>query len=1324
MTNNQPQGLEQALKQCASEPIHQLGNIQPHGIALVLSQNSNPTIIQVSENLKQLINIAPEQALGKTLSSVLGETAAIQVEQLIEAAHQSTSKTSTGVIECLLTVYNQLDAYLYLSDGLPILELSNDMGLPKTEGMAHLLLETQRLLLVYDDDNLIDYLAQKAQLVRLITGYDNVMIYRFDENWDGQVIAQSRIDNAPDYLGTYFPASDIPPQARKLYTQNLVRVVTNVKALPVPLLPLINPTTGFPLDMSLSSLRSVSPIHLQYLSNMGTAATMTISLVLDGKLWGLIACHHLTPKRVSVAMREIAHFFSRQIASKLVTIEQYQQQRVMPRILDMSLEIMDSFSRASGKLPNQLLAKLMTIVDATGIIVLVNGERFLSGITPSQSQITLLLDWLNHNVGQEPYACSQFASQFIDAQPYQDKVAGLLAIRISNDMQNCIIWLRQEKPKSVTWAGSYEQGLTKNTNSDYQLTPRKSFELWREIWQGRSEAWSNNDLVNSQLISNALSQALISNQLKHNQAKKIYSGIIITDPNKRITYVNSDFEKLTGYSSQEMLGKSCSIFQGPETDPQQVQSIKAALNAAQQFSGEILNYRKDGSTFWNDLSISPVFDSEKKLTQFVGTQFDVTDNKKLENNLLNSEKQFRQLADITPVLIWKADEHKSHYWFNKSWLNFTGRSIQQEIGDGWLDNIHPDDLEYYINSYCNYVKKRCSGFHIEYRLRRFDGEYRWMDSQGVPCYSNEGVFEGYIGTAIDITSARHSKTASDYLSIASEAIYTTDLEGMIVDCNSRFSEITGYSREFIIGKHVRILKSGMHEKEFYEEMWEHIKIKGFWLGEVINRNKAGQLYTSISTISTIYDASGNPVRYLAISSNISSIARKRHELEHLAFYDNLTSLPNRLLLLDRLKQLMVQAKRRNGFVAAVYIDLDGFKVINDYYGHDVGDDFLISISKQMKKAVRESDTIARIGGDEFVLLLADLESKEDFRLPVINILNACNSPIILGSLELQVSASIGVNIYPNDVDGYNDNVENLMRCADLAMYMAKKNGKNQYCLFEHGQKSTDITRNEMLEKIQFALMNNEFSLYYQPKVNMRTGQLVGLEALIRWCNHENRVLSPVDFLPIIQHDPLFIQLGEWIVESALAQLSSWQSIGFDVCVSINIDARELHQPSFFDRLQATISKYPSYRAGSLEFEILESTALTDREYAKQVMGYCRGLGIKFSLDDFGTGYSSITYLKELPINTVKIDRSFIIDMDKSIKDYAIVKSIVSLALALEKSVVAEGVETIEQGEMLLKMGSEFAQGYAIAEPMPADKVLDWLRDWKPFDAWVSIANEL
>jgi diguanylate cyclase (GGDEF)-like protein/PAS domain S-box-containing protein len=795
-------------------------------------------------------------------------------------------------------------------------------------------------------------------------------------------------------------------------------------------------------------------------------------------------------------------------------------------------------------------------------------------------------------------------------------------------------------------------------------------------------------------------------------------GIILADANRKITYVNPASEKLTGYSLAELLGKSCSLLQGPDTDQEQIQRLRIALENHQAFNGELLNYRKDGAVFWNELTITPIFNSQGQLTQYLGMQRDVTERKHFESQLILSEQSFRDLANSAPSMIWLAGVDKKLFWFNNAWLKFTGHSMTQEISNGWQGNMHPEDHYRCLDIYHTHFDQRLP-FRIEYRMRANSGEYRWIDCHGVPRFNANGVFKGYISYGTDITEAKHAKVANDFFNSSHELIYSTDLNGFILEVNDRFLQVTGYTREELLGRHIRLIKSGLHDASFYAEMWKAVLEQGFWCGEVTNRSKDGTLYSAVSTITAVRDEMQKPVRYLAIASDISAVIEKRRQIEQLAYYDSLTGLPNRLLLKDRLAQGIARVKRNGGCLAIVFIDLDGFKSINDNYGHDVGDEFLIAISQQMKLAVREVDTLVRIGGDEFIVLLADLDNEQDADKPINHLLQACQTPIHLNNLVLKVSASIGLSFYQQTSDKQEIDIDGLIRQADQAMYVAKQSGKNGIHRFDGQTDTLSNTRTEILKDIQVGLEEGQFVLYYQPKVNMRSGDLVGVEALIRWQHPTRGLLTPSAFLPLVENHPIAVEIGYWVLRTALAQIEAWRDQGLSIPVSVNIDARQLNQHDFLSKLKQAIAAYPKFQPGSLEFEILETTALQDRQYANQVIEACKQIGVEFALDDFGTGYSSLTYLRQLPINTIKIDRSFVNDMDINPEDLAIVESVISLVNNIGRKVIAEGVETIQQGEMLLNMGCEFGQGFVIAKPMPARELIAWKAHWKPVEAWVN-----
>lgn len=557
--------------------------------------------------------------------------------------------------------------------------------------------------------------------------------------------------------------------------------------------------------------------------------------------------------------------------------------------------------------------------------------------------------------------------------------------------------------------------------------------------------------------------------------------------------------------------------------------------------------------------------------------------------------------------------------------------------------------------------------------------------------------------------------AANVFTYAREGILITAADGTIIEVNDAFSRITGYKRDEAIGHNPRILSSGQHKREFYVSVWGDLIEKGYWYGEIWNRHKNGNVYAVMQTISAVRDAQGNIQQYVALFSDITKLKEHESQLEHIAHFDQLTSLPNRVLLADRLRQGMTQAQRRDQKLAVVFLDLDAFKIINDTHGHAVGDQLLMTVANRMKLALREGDTLARIGGDEFVAVLLDLDDTSASEVMFKRLITAAAEPVQIDHLVLQVTASLGVTFYPqiDEVDA-----DQLLRQADQAMYQAKQEGKNRYQIFDAEQDRNVRGHNEDIDRIRSALNDNEFVLYYQPKVNMRNGVIVGAEALIRWQHPEKGLLPPVVFLPLIEAHPLAIEVGEWVIDTALTQIGLWQADGLNIPVSVNIGALQLQQDNFVQSLKSALDAHPHVNAGNLELEILETSALQDVTQVSKVIKTCQELGVNFALDDFGTGYSSLTYLKQLPVTILKIDQTFVRDMLDDPDDLAILEGVIGLANAFGREVIAEGVETIDHGAALLQLGCELAQGYGIARPMPAKEFPNWSAKWKPDASWL------
>jgi diguanylate cyclase (GGDEF)-like protein/PAS domain S-box-containing protein len=488
-------------------------------------------------------------------------------------------------------------------------------------------------------------------------------------------------------------------------------------------------------------------------------------------------------------------------------------------------------------------------------------------------------------------------------------------------------------------------------------------------------------------------------------------------------------------------------------------------------------------------------------------------------------------------------------------------------------------------------------------------------------------------TVINITERIRAESAlrlaASVFEQADEGIVITDTRACIIDCNDAFTHITGYPREAVVGLRASVLQSGRHGRAFYAEMWRTLLEQGHWRGEIWNRRRTGEVYPEMLTISAVRNQQGVVLNYVGLFSDITHLKAHEHELERLAHFDALTGLANRVLLADRLRRAMANAEQDRHAVVVAYIDLDDFKGVNDGYGHLVGDDYLIAVAANMKGVMRASDTLARIGGDEFVAVFVELADWRDCTVLLERVLEVVARPVeVQGGLMVEATASIGVSHYPQ-----RDALEpdQLLRQADQAMYLAKQAGRNCYRLHDSEQEQIARDHLEELRRVRSALHNDEFVLYYQPTVNMCTGAITGVEALIRWQHPERGLLPPGAFLPIIEGLPLSVDVDTWVLETALTQMEAWHQAGLAICVSVNLCARQLQHEGFPAQLAAQLAAHPDAAPSLLYLEILETSVLKDIDRVSRMMHACLALGVRFALDDFGTGYSSLTYLKHLPV---------------------------------------------------------------------------------------------
>jgi len=584
-------------------------------------------------------------------------------------------------------------------------------------------------------------------------------------------------------------------------------------------------------------------------------------------------------------------------------------------------------------------------------------------------------------------------------------------------------------------------------------------------------------------------------------------------------------------------------------------------------------------------------------------------------------------------------------------------------------------------------------------LFSLNGEERSFITSRFPLINNQDQLYGigYVLTEITERKAMEMRLrlAQQIIDTTSEGIVVTNKDGRIIEVNNSYTRITGYSREELINNKPSLLKSGKQDHKFYQDMWQKINSTGHWQGEIWDQRKNGEIFPKRLTINSIKDDDGSTMNYVGLFNDITMQKRTEEALENLAYHDALTQLPNRVLFKDRLHQGIANAKREKSLLGILLIDLDRFKFVNDTLGHDAGDELLQLVSNQLLSVVRESDTVARLGGDEFVVILPDIHSPEAAAHVAQNIINTLRNPYRLRENSVNIGASIGISIYPNN----GQKVDILVKQADLALYKAKDLGKNNYQFFSQDLQEAILIQAELEKELRKAIIEEQFTLYYQPKIDLATKKIVGMEALVRWIHPEKGLVLPEDFIPFAEESGLIFPMGDWILRTACRQASEWiTQFNKPLIVAINLSTKQFKQPDLVETIQNLLQEF-NLQPECLELEITESCVMHDVERALTIMHSFRNLGIKLAIDDFGTGYSSLSYLKRFPINTLKIDQSFVRDLTIDTDDSAIIEAVISLAEKLKLDVVAEGVETQVQLEFLTEKGCQNVQGYFVSRPL-------------------------
>jgi diguanylate cyclase (GGDEF)-like protein/PAS domain S-box-containing protein len=681
--------------------------------------------------------------------------------------------------------------------------------------------------------------------------------------------------------------------------------------------------------------------------------------------------------------------------------------------------------------------------------------------------------------------------------------------------------------------------------------------------------------------------------------------------------------------------------------------------------------------------------------------------------LLSGERHFRAYFERSRVGMAATSPEKGWLEVNDALCEMLGYSREELMRMTWAALTHPDDLEENLREYNRIIDGEIESYTIENRFIRKDGKVVYARRTPQAVRKADGSLDYIVALVEDITGR---KLAEQELRIAAtafeteEGIMITDLDQRILRVNRAFTRLTGFSATDAIGRTPALLHSGRQNAEFYRNLWDSVTRDKYWQGEVWNRRKNGEVYPEWLTITAVADANGQVAHYVGIFSDISLRKASDEKIHQLAFYDTVTGLPNRSLLQDRLFQTINQARRHSGKAAVLFLDLDNFKVLNDSLGHQYGDMLLKGVASRLVENLREEDTVARQGGDEFVVILPEMGREEDVTLIVDKLLEMLSASFECNGHQIFISASVGIAVYPRD----GEDEAALFRNAESAMYRAKDQGKNRFQFFTPEMNEFAMERHAIENGFRRALEQGEFVLHYQPQVDLQSGQIFSVEALVRWQHPEMGLIAPSRFIPVAEETGLIVQLGKWVMQTACLQIKAWHDIGFDIGVAVNLSIRQFRDNELVETVKEAL-KISGIEARHLELELTESILIQDTEQVLSLLRELKTLGVQLSIDDFGTGYSSLGYLKRLPLDRIKIDQSFVRDIITDPEDMVIVEAIISMAHSLRLRVIAEGVETLEQQMFLHARKCDEIQGYYFSRPLPGSDITALLQSGRKLE---------
>lgn len=771
---------------------------------------------------------------------------------------------------------------------------------------------------------------------------------------------------------------------------------------------------------------------------------------------------------------------------------------------------------------------------------------------------------------------------------------------------------------------------------------------------------------------------------------------ITTDKQCRVIMLNGQAESLTGWHAWEAAGKPLSEvcrMLDPATGEKIGNVVERVLRKE-----PVLLVSRGGNEMAVEAAVSPLRDANGRIS---GAMLKLSRQVELPLERLRFIERLK-------VCIFQADAAGRLTFASRVWEDITRFKTEECLGKPFANLVHPEDAGKNSEHLVLLRQEGCSRYEVRFLAR--GGEARWVEIYIEAILDTEGVIAGLNGELSDVSEKKQAQQqlrfASSIFENNLEGIFVADSDHNIVSVNPVFSTMTGYSNEEIVGKPQSMLRSKRHNEEFYQDLCQSVLSNGRWQGEVWSRRKSGEVYPELLSINAIRGEDGKITHYVGISLDITERKLAEEQIHRLAYFDTLTGLPNRLLLMDRLEMLINQSFREEKQLGVLCLDLDHFKEVNDSLGHAAGDALLQSIAHRLNACVREGDTVARLGGDEFAVVIANLGRSEVGEVAKIaalvadKIKTALSNPFMFENNDVLVTPSIGIALYPSDAD----NAEDMIKGADAALHHAKSQGRNNYQFYAEQMNTLTLERLSLQTDLRKALERNELEVHYQPQVDIGSGFVTGMEALMRWRHPTQGWISPVKFIPLAEESGLIVSLGEWLMKTVCAQMKVWQMAGLlneTQRISINVSPRQFRQGDFSKMIEKILDE-TALSAHRLELEMTEGMLMHNTESTLVMLNQLKHLGVKLSLDDFGTGYSSLSYLKRFPLDVLKIDQSFVRDITDDPNDAAIVAAIIAMARSLKLKVIAEGVETSDQFSHLKDQGCHGFQGYYFSKPLPGE----------------------